>query len=186
MEIWGYVGPNPPTAANVLGRTGQIWCKLQPTKISHRKQRLGEGVMEGTSCVESIAPPVILLPWLLHKKGNVQNKTKKSSPTEANTEISSSYTKAMKPVLIISWLCTAVQDNLGWKARRVLSRTAFWYSQTHHWGYWDLFAGAERGFWEEKQPFHKPVILTFLNLLTETFLTELKPENRVVSPCHFP
>lgn len=116
----------------------------------------------------------MLLPWLLHKKGNVRDKTKKSSPTEADTEISSSYTKAKKPVLIISWLCTAVQDNLGRKAGRVLSRTAFWYSRTHHWGHWDLFAGTGSVFWEEKQPIHKPVISTFLNLLTETFRAALQ------------
>lgn len=175
-----------PTARNVLGKTGKIWCKLQSTKISHRKHRLGEGAMEGTSCMEPIDPPVMLSPWLLHKERNVQGKIKKSSPTEADTEISSSYTKAKISVLIISWLCTAVQNNLGWKARSVLFTSAFWHSQTHHWGHWDLFAGTERGFWEEKQPIHKPVILTFLNLLTETFLMELKPENRVVSPGYFP
>lgn len=91
-----------PTARNVLGKTGKIWCKLQSTKISHRKHRLGEGAMEGTSCMEPIDPPVMLSPWLLHKERNVQGKIKKSSPTEADTEISSSYTKAKISVLIIS------------------------------------------------------------------------------------
>lgn len=38
----------------------------------------------------------------------------------------------------------------------------------------------------KKKTIHKPVILTFLKLLTETFLIELKPENRFVSPGYFP
>lgn len=164
------MAPDPRTATNALGQRDKVQCKLQSTKIPHRKKRLGEGAMEGTSCMESIDPPVMLLHWLLRKKWNVQEKTKKSSPTEADTEMGSSYTKAKTPVLIISWLCIAVQDNLGWKARRVLFRSDFWYSQTHHRGHWDLFAGTKRDFWEEKQPIHKLVILTFFSMLAETFL----------------